>query len=168
MTLQIDEMTAAHLGPVLDLNNRHRVETSLLDLPSLEDLAKGAFVAAVAPDGSGGVAAFLIAFDQAADYDSANFLWFKSRYDRFCYVDRIVVDPAARGQGLARALYDRLFERAHGAGHAVVGCEVNTRPANPGSRAFHTRMGFRPVGTAELPERGKAVEYLVKDLVSPA
>ena len=41
--------------------------------------------------------ALLLAFDQDADYDSPNFLWFRSRYSRFVYVDRIVVAPAAGG-----------------------------------------------------------------------
>ncbi len=40
--------------------------------------------------------AFLIAFDQDADYDSPNFLWFRERFERFVYVDRIAVAPAAR------------------------------------------------------------------------
>ena len=51
--------------------------------------------------------AFLLAFDQDADYDSPNFLWFRERYPRFVYVDRIVVAAAARGRGLARLLYRR-------------------------------------------------------------
>ena len=39
--------------------------------------------------------ALLLAFDQDAAYDNVNFGWFKARYPRFVYVDRIVVAPAA-------------------------------------------------------------------------
>ena len=56
--------------------------------------------------------ALLLTFDQAADYDSPNFLWFRERYPAFVYVDRVVVADSARGRGLARALYDDLFAAA--------------------------------------------------------
>ena len=49
----------------------------------------------------GSLDAFLLAFDQSAQYDSPNFLWFRSRYPRFVYVDRIVVVSSARGRGPA-------------------------------------------------------------------
>src|SRR6185437_12371238 len=81
----------------------------------------------------GGVDAFLLAFDQDADYDSPNFLWFRDRYPRFVYVDRIVVAASARGRGLARLLYRELFEQAMRAGHTQLFCEVNSDPPNPAS-----------------------------------
>ena len=94
--------------------------------------------------------AFLLAFDQAADYDSPNFLWFRDRTPRFVYVDRIVVAPAARGRGHARRLYDDLFAQARRAGHDQVVCEVNSEPANPASDAFHAALGFSEVGRATI------------------
>ena len=81
-----------------------------------------------------------------ADYDSPNFLWFRQRYERFVYVDRVVTAGAARGRGLAGRLYRELVERARGAGHERIVCEVNADPPNPGSEAFHRKFGFRPVG----------------------
>jgi uncharacterized protein len=33
----------------------------------------------------------MLAFDQDADYDSPNFLWFRERLARFVYADRVVV-----------------------------------------------------------------------------
>ncbi len=62
----------------------------------------------------GAADALLLAFDQDAAYDNPNFAWFKARTSRFVYVDRIVVAPAARGRGLAKALYLDLFRRARG------------------------------------------------------
>ena len=56
--------------------------------------------------------AFMLALDQDADYDSPNFLWFRDRYPRFVYVDRIVVATRARGRGLARLLYRRAVRRS--------------------------------------------------------
>jgi predicted GNAT superfamily acetyltransferase len=41
---------------------------------------------------------------------------------------------------------------------------VNYEPPNPASEAFHTRLGFVEVGRATLPDRGKSVRYLKRDL----
>ncbi|MGO4841564.1 GNAT family N-acetyltransferase, partial [Rhizobiaceae sp. 2RAB30] len=98
----------------------------------------------------GTLEAFLMAFDQDASYDSPNFLWFRERYQRFVYVDRIVVADAARGRGHARRLYLDLFDRAAQNGHTIVTCEVNADPPNPASDAFHAALGFSEVGDATI------------------
>jgi len=139
---------------LLALNNAHAAELSWLEADKLAVMVGEAFAARRV-----GVAdALLIAFDQAAAYDSPNFLWFRERYDRFVYVDRIVVAEAARGRGLAKALYLELFAAATAAGHTRVVCEVNAEPPNPASDAFHAALGFVEVGTAEL-GGGKVVRY---------
>lgn len=151
----------ADLEPaVLALNNRHAEELSWLEPEELSHLIAQAFQAARI----GNLEAFLIAFDQDADYDSPNFLWFKARYPRFVYVDRIVVAPEARGRGHARSLYDDLFERAAAAGHGIVVCEINSDPPNPGSEAFHAALGFSPVGEARIHGGKKAVRYFARPL----
>jgi uncharacterized protein len=108
--------------------------------------------------------AFLLAFDQDAHYDSPNFIWFRARYPRFVYVDRIVVDSTARGRGCARRLYDDLFEHAVRAGHDRVVCEVNSTPPNPASDAFHAALGFVEVGTASVYDGNRTVSYLSREL----
>ncbi|MDV6332479.1 GNAT family N-acetyltransferase [Asticcacaulis sp. 201] len=138
------------------LNQDHAEALSSLSLASLERLIGGAHLAATVDDGDG----LVIVCDQASDYDSPNFLWFKARYDRFVYVDRIVVSDTRRGEGLARQLYDTVFAAARADGHSQVVCEVNYDPPNPGSDAFHDRLGFVEVGRAVLADRGKGVRYL--------
>ena len=112
---------------VLALNNEHAEELSWLDREKLSHLVSQAFYARRI----GNLEAFLLAFDQTADYDSPNFLWFKKRYPRFVYVDRIAVASSARGRGHARRLYNDLFDIAARNGHDVVVCEVNSDPPNP-------------------------------------
>jgi predicted GNAT superfamily acetyltransferase len=154
-------LTSGDLGRVLALNNAHAVETSPLDGPRLTALHRAAFRAT----GIGaGAEAFLIALDQGAAYGSPNFLWFRDRYPRFVYVDRVVTAPACRGRGFARALYADLFAAAEAAGHDRVVCEVNSDPPNPASAAFHAGLGFREVGAASLAPGGKAVRYLLRAL----
>ena len=67
-------------------------------------------------------------------------------------------------RGLARVLYEDLFTAAAAAGHGVVTCEVNLVPANPGSDAFHARLGFAEVGRGELAAGAKLVRYLARPL----
>lgn len=113
----------------------------------------------------GNVDAFLLAFDQHAPYDSPNYLWFRERYPRFVYVDRIVVAPAMRKRGLAHRLYEDLFRVAKDAGHDHVVCEVNSDPPNPASDAFHAALGFVEVGQASIHGGAKTVRYLARPLV---
>ncbi len=148
------------LPAILALNNEHARELSWLELPKLRHLVGEAFLALRAGEAD----AFLLAFDQDADYDSVNFLWFKARYPRFAYVDRVAVASHARGRGLARAFYETLFARARAAGHTVVACEVNSDPPNPGSDAFHAAMGFREVGSAAIYGGERSVRYFVREL----
>jgi predicted GNAT superfamily acetyltransferase len=154
------EASAVDLQALLDLNNQHATETSLLNPSGFQKLIDLAYVATFAPGAKG----FLIALDQDSGHSSINFGWFCERYERFAYVDRIVVAAHARGEGLARRLYEDLFAKARAAGHRMVGCEVNKVPPNPGSDAFHERMGFTVVGSATSEETGKTVRYMRKSL----
>ena len=149
-----------NLDNLLALNNAHAVETGQLESGELDHMLKCAFHFVIEGDGNDGL---LISFDQDADYNSPNFLWFKARHPRFVYVDRIIVAVHARGRGLARIFYQDLFDRAQVAGHERVVCEVNLDPPNPGSLAFHAALGFVTVGEAVL-ENGKTVRYLERVL----
>jgi len=157
----IQPIDPADQPAVLALNNVHAAETSWLEPQRLEHLLRQAFYARRI----GALESFLITFDQDADYDSPNFLWFRQRFPRFVYVDRIVTDAAARGRGHARRLYLDLFDRAREANHELVVCEVNSDPPNPGSDAFHATLGFEEVGTAAIHGGKKTVRYLAKNLI---
>ena len=159
-----DASRAEPLGKaLLALNNAHARELSWLEPERLEHLVEQAFLARRV----GSLDAFMLAFDQDAQYDSPNFLWFRSRYPRFVYVDRIVVASSARGRGCARRLYLDLFEHAGRAGHERVVCEVNKSPPNPASEAFHAALGFVEVGTASVYHGSRTVRYLSRMLSMP-
>jgi uncharacterized protein len=162
LPISATEVTAATpLGvALLALNNAHARETSWLDAARLAHLISQSFFARRIGDLDG----FLLALDQDTDYDSPNFLWFKERYERFVYVDRIVVASAARGRGLARLLYVDLFAEAARAGHSSVVCEVNSQPPNPESDAFHAALEFSEVGSACIHNGSKTVRYLLRSL----
>ena len=156
----IESVTPDIERAILALNNRHAEELSWLEPERLSHLISQAFYARRI----GAAEAFLIAFDQDADYDSPNFLWFKSRYARFVYVDRIAVAETARGRGHARRLYHDLFDMAARNGHDIVVCEVNSDPPNPGSDAFHAALGFHEIGQAAIHGGRKVVRYFARSL----
>ncbi|MCB1497997.1 MAG: GNAT family N-acetyltransferase [Bauldia sp.] len=160
MSVTVVPIGEAEEAGLLALNNANARETSMLTPEKWRAMVADAFSATCVPDG----AALLIAFDETADYHSPNFLWFRDRYPRFVYVDRIVVADAHRGRGLASALYGDLFGKATEAGHEVVVCEVNAIPPNPVSDAFHARLGFTEVGRADLAAGEKTVRYLARTL----
>jgi len=144
---------------VLALSAANEIETGPLDREKLLHLVAESFSARVVRPASG----YLLTFSPDAQIEGPNFSWFKARGGRFIYVDRIVVAAAARGQGLARLLYQELFAKAAEAGFDEVTCEVNRDPPNPISDQFHAALGFVPVGTALLPN-GKTVTYLTRPL----
>ena len=159
MTLKLDRTA------VLALNAANVKETAPLDGAALQALLDESFHVGLRDEGR---TAVLIALDQDADYASPNFIWFRERYPRFAYVDRIIVSAAARGQGHARSLYEELFSVARAAGHDVITCEINTEPPNPGSDAFHAALGFIEVGDAWIEGGAKRVRYLVRRLEGDA
>jgi hypothetical protein len=148
----------ADLRGMLALSNAHHVEVGKITIEGLKTLVDASWHVRIA----GNIDALLIGLEQGAAYDSPNYLWFTQRFPRFAYIDRIVVAEAARGRGLARLLYEDFFHAAKTRDHSHICCEVNYQPPNPGSDAFHERMGFEEIARATLPDRGKSVRYLTR------
>jgi predicted GNAT superfamily acetyltransferase len=106
----------------------------------------------------------LVAFRDDSTYDNPNFHWLKLRYQSFFYIDRVVVSEEARGQGLARGLYEALEARADEEARGRLVCEINLEPPNLPSEKLHENLGFRPVGSQRLADAKKTVRYWSKEL----
>jgi uncharacterized protein len=143
---------------LLQINNSSARETSMLTREKLDRMISLARVATfIEPS-----AAFLLAFAENDEFDGGHFLWFRSRFDKFLYVDRVVVSEDRRRLGLGRVLYADLFKRAEELGHRSVVCEVNLQPPNPISDRFHAAQGFAEVGRATIENGAKTVRYLLR------
>jgi uncharacterized protein len=137
----------------LNLESEHFL--SPMSLPQLETLHRQAWYSrAVCREER--VLGFLLVLADGAVYDSVNYLWFANRYRHFLYIDRVVVDATARGQSLARRLYEDLFALARNSGIERITCEFDTNPPNEASRRFHESFGFREVGSQKTVS-GKSV-----------
>jgi predicted GNAT superfamily acetyltransferase len=163
MIYAIRNATAADLTTVLALNESVVPHVNSLDMAGMQDFLVKAAYFRVACDEEKQVLAFLIGLAPGTEYDSPNFQWFCDRYEDFAYVDRIAVAASARRQGIAEALYEDFSAVALGWTQHL-GCEVNLRPANPGSLAFHHRAGFTQVGTQETNNGTKKVALLLKEI----
>lgn len=140
---------------LLALNNANAEELSWKSAEDFAALLAAASHVCAETDGQ----ALIVAFDETCIYDNPNFAWLKQHFSRFYYIDRVVVDEAARGRGLARKFYDALQLRAKGESRERLVCEINSVPPNPQSDAFHERLGFRPIGSQVLEGKAKTVRY---------
>ncbi len=153
----------ALLDKVIARNQEVVAVTSPLDRDSLQALIDVAMLALAEPK----TGSFLLALGPNAAHEGANYVWLQQRLLRFAYVDRIVVAPEARGQGLARRFYAALEQAARERDLLMMTCEVNCKPDNPVSHAFHKALGFAALYDRDMTEAGqdgKWVRYYAKFL----
>lgn len=131
---------------------------------ALAHIANESIITVVAEDDCT-IGGFCLVLAPGADYDSGNYLWFSDRYGDFVYLDRIAIAPAFQRRGLGRAMYAEVerqaAERRPDATHLTL--EVNLRPRNDMSLAFHAALGFAEVGRRET-DYGALVSLLAKPL----
>lgn len=163
MQTVIRNAIARDLGVIRRLNECDVPHVNSITLADFEKFLRDAAYFRVAADDRGTVQGFLIALSPAARYDSPNFRWFQQHHTDFAYIDRIVVAEQFRGRGIARALYADL-EVFAGEWAKSLACEVNLRPANPGSLEFHRKVGFTEVGRQEIYGGEKLVTMLMRPI----
>ena len=112
------------------------------------------------------IVGFAVSFDPKADYDSPNFRWFQARFAPFLYIDRVVIRNDWRRRGIGFGFYAEIERVAVFRGLEVLACEVDVRPPNPASMAFHTKYGFSEIGSQTIVDRDKTVSYQIKRVKS--
>jgi predicted GNAT superfamily acetyltransferase len=162
--VEIRPLRTSDLDAVLALNNANVPAVSGLDRAELAGLTSISLVAEVET----GFAGFCMVMPPGVDYASLNYAWFSSHagdlgHRTFAYLDRIAVAPGARRQGVGRALYADLVDRLTGT-VPVLFCEVNVRPRNDTSLAFHATIGFHEVGQQDTDGGAKRVSLLALEL----
>ena len=155
--INLRDATAAHWPAILNLNATNVPAVSEIDMAELEDLAKWSTRLRVAMLGDE-VVGFMILLGPGLSYKSMNYAWFTQRYPQFLYVDRIALGPSTQRRGVGRRLYREAAALA-AANQGPLLCEVNIKPRNETSLAFHKALGFVPVGEQDT-EDGKRVVML--------
>ena len=146
------------LYTVLLMNNEAVPAVNELNAEDLEwyfEVANTFFVGEI----DGEIVGFLVGLDgPGLPYESENYAWFSSRYEKFLYVDRVVVDSGIFSQGLGQLFYKKFIEDS--SGYSFLCAEVNLRPRNERSLRFHEKFGFKPVGEQDTNEGKKTVQML--------
>lgn len=108
--------------------DRERVHTGVGAV--LEDPSCGRYLVA---ERGGEVVGSLLLTREWSDWRDGWFWWIQSVYTR----------PDARGQGVYRALYDRVLEEARDAGD-VCGLRLYVEAENEGAQRVYEHLGMRP------------------------
>jgi uncharacterized protein len=156
----IDPSDPAELDRILAINEAEVPAVGELGRAKLEHLIGQSVQALVACDDAGTIIGFCLVLAPGADYGSVNYRWFAERYDDFVYLDRVAVAPEFQRRGAGSALYRAVEDAADAAWFTL---EVNLRPRNDTSLAFHARMGFVEVGQQET-DYGALVSMMAKPL----
>ncbi len=162
VTVTVRDATAADHAAVLALNNAHTPHVNALTDEEFAWLAGNAGHFRVAVNDAG-LAGFVLCLPPGVDYWSRYYKWFSERYSDFLYLDRVVVSPRTRRGGVGRALYDDLHATAAGKWLRVC-LEVNLKPPNPVSIAFHEALGYRAIEVLEFDEGTKVLQMFERPL----
>ena len=160
----------ADLPILVDVNDGAYPAVPITSAAELADLIAMSTVRVVV-EADGVPVGFVLGMPPGLDYASENYVYFSERAREqgrdVVYVDRIVLAPALRSRGLGPQLYAAVFDEARRVGAPEVLCEVNVEPPNPGSLAFHTRLGFVEVGRQETHGGENIVALLAAPVVDP-
>lgn len=148
------------LSKVLELNEAALPHVSKVQLDDMDRFLKQADPFLIVEQDNE-IAGFMIVLQSGLDYSSLNYAFFKNNYSDFDYVDRIVIAEPFRGQKLGTALYHHLIDNTD---RSIITCEVNTKPPNPDSMAFHNGLGFTQVAEQVTEKGKKSVAMLIKKL----
>lgn len=160
LLMDIRKATKEDLSGILQINQAsipHVTSEGILEMEYYLENANPFLV--IEQDGE--LAGFIIVLQKGLDYPSLNYKFFCNNYDDFDYVDRIVISEKFRGQKLGSALYRYLEDNS---GQKLITCEVNLKPPNPNSLAFHKSVGFKKVAEQETESGKKRVALMIKEI----
>ncbi len=164
MSIVIRDVREHELDSVLALNNNAGLAILPLDAARLRYFYDSAEYFRVA-ERDGNLAGFLVGFGSDSPHDSSNFAWFRERYPRFLYIDRIVVASRRRGGGVGRAFYADVQSYAE-LRYPQLACEVFLDHGADPALLFHGSFGFREVGQNVMPDVEVRACMLMKDMCS--
>lgn len=156
--MSIGSVKPEHHAHILKMNAEFVHWLSPLDEAKLVELLALASFKKQIGNGAG----VLIGYVHDVDYDHKNLKWLRARYDAFHYIDRVIISSESQGKGYGRKLYEDFEAVARQKALPRLVCEVNIRPNNAVSHAFHLRMGFRPIGDVDYPDYDVSLRYYEK------
>ena len=163
MKLTIGIPNANDIRLLYELNQQNIPELgSLDDADQLKSLIEIAFLTIILKH-KNQIIGFCLLFREGSSYNSPNYIYYNTKYDKFIYVDRVVVSSDFTNNGGGKLIYNQVFKIAVEE-NLTVCCEVNEKPLNEISLAFHKKLGFYKTHEKEYPK--KKVAFLEKPPLS--
>ncbi len=162
MSIVIRDVREHELDSVLAMNNAAGTGILPMDAAKVRFFWENADYFRVA-EVDGLIAGFLIALSHDAPHDSSNFMWFRERYEKFLYIDRIVIASARRSVGVGRVFYGDVQSFAE-VRYPHLAAEVFIESGNHPALIFHGSFGFREVGQHVMAPGNIRACMLLKDL----
>ena len=116
----------------------------------------------IAENSHGAISGFLLVLPSGLEYKSLNYMWFSRRYDKFAYIDRIVIMDEFKKNGIGKSLYLDL-EKNIGE-YEFIACEFNIEPPNLISKKFHESLNYENVGYQLTENETKKVSLMIKKI----
>ena len=160
--LTLRDVRTNDLAAVMGLNNTAGASILPMDGAQLDRLYRQADYFRVA-EVDGHLAGFLVALRDSTPHGSSNFQWFRRHCPEFVYIDRVVIGDLHRGHGLGRLFYSDVQSYAE-VRTPHLACEVFLEPRDDVSLLFHGVFGFHEAGQQVMPESGRRVSLLLKEL----
>lgn len=160
MQVFLRDIASNDFSMILDLNAQSLPEVNPMNAQLLKWFSdRAAYFRAL--ESKGRVVGFLIAVSHDSGYESEYFEWFFDHFERFLYIDRVIVAAWARRKRFAWQLYEDVARFARANDYPLVS-DVYSNPPNEPSLAFHRKFGFEQVGIQVVAGGKKKVAKFLK------
>lgn len=150
------------LKDIIEINEQSIPAVNTVSLIQFETFLRDSIYFKAVTNLSQKICGFLLVLPSGLEYDSLNYKWFSSRYEKFAYIDRIAISEKWRNKGMGKSLYTDLEKTLKD--YKLIACEFNVIPPNQVSKQFHESLNYENVGF-QLTENGtKKVSLMTKKI----
>ena len=151
------------LKDIIEINEESIPAVNTISLMQFKSFLRDSIYFKVVINRSQKICGFLLVLPSGLEYDSLNYKWFSSRYEKFAYIDRIAISKNWRNKGMGKSLYTDLENTLKD--YNLIACEFNVIPLNQVSKQFHESLNYENVGF-QLTENGtKKVSLMTKKII---
>ena len=151
------------LKDIIEINEESIPAVNTVSLMQFKSFLTDSIYFKVVTNRSQKICGFLLVLPSGLEYDSLNYKWFSSRYEKFAYIDRIAISKNWRNKGMGKSLYTDLENTLKD--YNLIACEFNVIPLNLVSKQFHESLDYEIVGF-QLTENGtKKVSLMAKKII---
>ena len=151
------------LKDIIEINEESIPAVNTVSLMQFKSFLRDSIYFKVVTNRSQKICGFLLVLPSGLEYDSLNYKWFSSRYEKFAYIDRIAISKNWRNKGMGKSLYTDLENTLKD--YNLIACEFNVIPLNIVSKQFHESLDYENVGF-QLTENGtKKVSLMTKKII---